>query len=333
MRNRHRVILFVALTVVCALAGVAYVALGARAERETALPAPKAARPLTAQPLSAASRTILFRNLDRSRPAQNGFAAYSPLSAPARRKVVPMACGRVYFAGGRGLCLEPAGSLIKQRVYLLDSRLRTVGAVTVAGVPSRARVSPDGRYGSVTYFVYGHDYATPGAFSTATTLIDLRQKNKIANLERFTVTREGERISSPDFNFWGVTFADDSDRFYATLATRGRTYLVEGSVSKRTARVLHDNVECPSLSPDETRIAYKRRVGSGGNWRLTVLDLATMRETALAETKTVDDQAEWLDADRILYGRDGDLWVVAADGSGTPRRFLAGADSPAVIDS
>lgn len=333
MRKGVRLILFAVLTAGCALAAVAYVARGADAEREEAAPPPESAQVATAQPLSAARRTILFRNLDKSRPVLNGFAAYSTLSAPARRKVVRLACGRIYFAGGHGLCLEPAATLIKQRVFLLDSRLRTTAEVTVEGVPSRARVSPDGRYGAVTYFVYGHDYATPGSFSTATTLIDLRRRKKIANLERFTVTRDGETISSPDFNFWGVTFAADSDRFYATLATRGRTYLVEASVSGRTARVLHDNVECPSLSPDGKWIAYKRRVDSGGNWRLSVLELATMREIPLAETKTVDDQAEWLDSHHVLYGRDGDLWVVAADGSGSPRRLLAGADSPAVLRS
>ena len=35
----------------------------------------------------------------------------------------------------------------------------------VAGVPSRARVSPDGRYGSVTLFVTGHSYADRGRAS------------------------------------------------------------------------------------------------------------------------------------------------------------------------
>ena len=53
------------------------------------------------------------------------------------------------------------------------------------------------------------------------------------------------------------------------MATGGKTYLIEGSVAERTARVLHENVECPSLSPDGTRIAYKSRTDSDDvPWRL-----------------------------------------------------------------
>ena len=78
-----------------------------------------------------------------------------------------------------------------------------------------------------------------------------------------------------------MTFAADGDTFYATLATAGKTHLIKGSLRNRRARTLRSNVECPSLSPDGTRVAYKKRVGTGDNpWRLHVLDLATMRDTA-----------------------------------------------------
>jgi Tol biopolymer transport system component len=140
------------------------------------------------------------------------------------------------------------------------------------------------------------------------------------------------RVTAIDVNFWGVTFARDSDRFFATLATGGKTYLIEGSVRRREARVIHENVECPSLSPDGTRIAFKKRTGSAeAPWRLTVLDLRTMAETPLAEPRSVDDQAEWLDDDHVLYGVDGAVWSVRADGRGRPSRFIAGAASPAVV--
>ena len=85
--------------------------------------------------------------------------------------------------------------------------------------------------------------------------------------------------------------------------------------------MIHENVECPSLSPDGTRIAYKKRTGSDTTpWHLTVLDLATMRETPLAESRSVDDQAEWLDDDHVLYGVDGDTYEVAGrrDGRAGP---------------
>ena len=87
---------------------------------------------------------------------------------------------------------------------------------------------------------------------------------------------------SEDFNFWGVTFsAEDSNRFYATVRSAGKTYLLEGDVGERTMTVLRENVECPSLSPDGTRIAFKKLTdGLIGQWRLHVLDLATMEQTA-----------------------------------------------------
>jgi len=53
------------------------------------------------------------------------------------------------------------------------------------------------------------------------------------------------------------------EEFFKPLGTMTTTYLVEGSISRRTARVLLEGVECPSLSPDETKIAFKHLVGQG----------------------------------------------------------------------
>jgi hypothetical protein len=58
-----------------------------------------------------------------------------------------------------------------------------------------------------------------------------------------------------------------------------------------------------------------------------------MRETALAEHRSVDDQAVWADDRTLVYALPGDygadLWTVPADGGGTPRRLLPGALAPA----
>ena len=134
-----------------------------------------------------------------------------------------------YFAAGRGLCLAKDGGEDCRRTRdCLDRRSPTSSArisrlctrSRLGGFPSRARVSPDGRDGAAHRFVSGHSYAD-GGFSTAT-LIDLGRRQKIGNLEKFAVFRDGKRIEAIDFNFWGVTFAQDSNRFYATLGTRGR---------------------------------------------------------------------------------------------------------------
>ena len=128
-----------------------------------------------------------------------------------------------------------------------------------------------------------------------------------------------------------MTFARDSNRFYATLASAGKTYLIEGNLKRRSLRTLRENVECPSLSPDGTRVAYKKLMDDPGIWRYHVLDLESGRDTALAEKRPIDDQAEWLDDENILYRSGEETWVVPADGSGSARRFMAAADSPAVV--
>lgn len=149
--------------------------------------------------------------------------------------------------------------------------------------------------------------------------------------------QDGNVMQSPDFNFWGVTFQHDSNFFYATLRTGGVNYLVHGDIKARTVVVKYSGVECPSLSPDETRIAFKKMI-SRGNWRLTVLDLSTFQETPLAEANSVDDQAEWLDNEHVLYGLVNpapppwaNIMVVRADGSGAAKVYAEGAVSPAVI--
>ena len=103
-------------------------------------------------------------------------------------------------------------------------------------------------------------------------------------------------------------------------ATKATTYLVRGDLGLRKLTVLHENVECPSLSPDNRRIAYKRRVGPQPEaWRLYILDLATMTERPIAaETRFIDDQAEWLDNSSGALCR-------AAPGHGD-ERCLGGAD-------
>ena len=204
--------------------------------------------------------------------------------------------------------------------------------ISLGGLLSRARVSPDGRHGAVTAFLSGHSYATNGQFSTSTTLLDLTTGKKLFNLEKLAITRDGKPFRAVDFNYWGVTFANDGHRFYATLATGHQTYLVEADLRTRSGRVIRENVECPALSPDNTRIAFKKRVdGGNGPWRFTVLDLETMRETPLAESQSVDDQAAWLDDEHVLYGYKNAVWSVRADGSDRPQLYLPDALSPTVV--
>jgi dipeptidyl aminopeptidase/acylaminoacyl peptidase len=333
----RRALGFTLLCVLClGVAGFAVVtaALRAQEDERQSEQAAAVARPTVARLLAAKRPFVLFRSLDRTDGSKYGRLALAPLDRgkPGERLLAVQKCDRVDLAGGRGLCLSPP-TLTGFSAKILDSTLSDTGSVRLAGVPSRARVSPDGRWGAVTSFVTGHSYADVGQFSTAATIIDLRKGRWLADLEKdFTITLDGKPATARDRNFWGVTFSRDGDTFYATMATGGHTYLVKASIKSRTGHVIHENVECPSLSPDETRIAYKKAVGHNPPiWRFHVLDLATGKETALAETRPLDDQIEWLDNQHVLYKAGETTWTMPADGSGTARRWMPAADSVVVV--
>lgn len=251
-----------------------------------------------------------------------------------------LSCLRVYFGGDTGICLTSttAGSKTEWWAELFDTRFQRLQRFPLSGEPSRVRVSPDGRLAAATVFESGHSYAEHG-FSTRTTLYDLTARTGLGDLEQFQTTRNGELFKAADFNFWGVTFTHDGNTFYATLDTAGVSYLVRGDARSKTLEVLRPNVECPSISPDNSRIAFKKRVGarSLGWWQIAVLNLNTMAETVLnSETRSVDDQVEWLDDDRVVYHLTNgttaaDLWALAVNNTAPPQRLLESAYSPAVI--
>jgi hypothetical protein len=277
---------------------------------------------------------VIFRALDKNAgPAHLGELTSTEASAPGQlRRATGRLCDRVYAVASAGICVARSRSLTgayEAQILGPDGKLRH--KVGLEGVPSRARVSPDGRYGTTTTFVTGDSYAKPGAFSTRALIIDMKRGTAITDLEKFTVSDHGRVVDAADVQYWGVTFAHDSDSFYATLATGGRTHLIKGSISERTATVIRDNVECPSLSPDGTRIGYKKLIDDKGRWRLHVLDLASGADVALAETRSVDDQLEWRDDKHLLYQFGDDVWTVPADGSGAPTVYIKHAGSPAVV--
>jgi WD40-like Beta Propeller Repeat len=254
------------------------------------------------------------------------------------RVVVPLECDRVDFRGGHGICLHTnRGFLTTYTALILDNKLHVLHRRSLPGAPSRARMSPDGRLAAYTVFVSGDSYAAVG-FSTRTAIVDAATGKRLADLEKFTVIQDGREIHRADFNFWGVTFAQDSDHFYATLGTQGHTYLVGGAILTHTVRVLRDGVECPSISPDNTRIAFKQRVRHGSRiaWRPAILDIKTMRSRLLPETRNVDDQIAWLDSNHVAYGLQvagtgtTNLWSVNVDGSERRVLRLRGAWSPSL---
>ncbi|WJV49437.1 TolB family protein [Streptomyces flavofungini] len=297
-----------------------------------------------AEPIASRSEFALDPGHLYFRSTQAGAGRVARLSASGTGPRTPggPSCERFYAAGGTALCLlRRPGIPPKSYAVVLDERLREKRRVALTGIPNRARVSASGRMLSWTMFTTGDSYAGgDSSFSTRTSILDTRTGYLVKNMEEIPLTIDGRRYHSPDVNYWGVTFARDDNRFYATVSTKGRTYLVQGDMRKWSARALRENVECPSLSPDNTRLAFKKRVRGGTKdpWRLYVLDLRTMREQPLAERHSVDDQAAWLDNDTLAYalparegGRKQDIWTARADGTGTPELRVRGASSPAQV--
>jgi hypothetical protein len=323
LSNRRGRLLLVA-TVLCVAGAIGYVVVAALGSESLVTEA----RPRAASgPLP--DSAVMVRAVDPRDPRLNGRVFVVRAGRVERGAGDRLACERVSFAGGRGLCLAIADSGVDYVATVFDSKFRPRHHFTLTGLPSRARVSRDGRYGAATVFVAGHAYlGSSGGFSTTTTIVDMRSGEPLGQLEQFSVTKDGRPFDSVDFNFWGVTFAGDSNRFYATLGTGGHHYLVEGSIRDRSMRVLRDGVECPSLSPDGKRIAFKSRVGDQTRWRLRVLDLATLADHGVAETRSIDDQVEWLDDRDLAYSDGVNVYTVPADGGGEARLLVADATSP-----
>jgi Tol biopolymer transport system component len=275
---------------------------------------------------------LLFRNAITDKTF--GKLAVASLANPDRvRSLTDLSCERVYYAHGNGLCLTAMSSFANgYEAKIFDAHFHVMRTLKLPGIPSRARVSHDGTLGAITMFVNGDSY-DPGHFSTRTSIVNMRTGETVVDLEDFRVVGDGSAFEKQRLNFWGVTFAHDDDRIYATLGFGADSYLVQGSIKSRTFRVLTTHLECPSLSPDGTRIGFKQSLDSHGAWRIYVLDLKTMKRWPVADSKSVDDQVEWLDAKRILYWRGADIWVVNADGSGKPAVFVRKASSPSVIRS
>lgn len=336
-----KLVTFLVVLAVAALSATVYVTgrAGEQAREKRAAIAEERRQPTLDAGAVRRAPHVVFRN---TRPGNSyGTVALVPLTDPdGPRAPTDVECERVYATATAGFCLNAdRGVVTKYHATLLDAALRPDREVPLAGGPSRARLAPDSRYAASTGFVAGHSYAETG-FSTVTEIVDTGTGRSFGNLEEFDVIKDGSPYHSVDVNFWGVTFAADSSTFYASLGTHGTTYLLKGDLDRRELRTIRENAECPSLSPDGRRLVYKKRVSGGAfRWQLTALDLAAGTETALPETRSVDDQVAWLDNDHVLYavprddgGASGptDIWVTPLSG-GQPELFIPDATSPAVV--
>ncbi|GAA1609489.1 PD40 domain-containing protein [Kribbella sancticallisti] len=294
------------------------------------------ARPVIAgQPMTLAPGTLYFRNLAAG-PEYGKVAAVSAgASADAPRKVGSLQCDRFATARGTGICLrtKPGSLPPVSEMLVLGADLQVRHRETLPGTPSRARVSPDGRIVSWTLFVSGDSYAATG-FSTRSGLYEVATGRLVKSVEELPVFVDGRRYFAADANYWGITFGADGNRFYVTLGSKGKTHLIEADYRNYRGTAILENAECPSLSPDGRRVAFKQK-NADGSWRLAVLDLASRRVTHPAEGRHVDDQPLWRGNTTLLYSlrRDdnaSDIWSTPITPTGTPSLVVPDAASPAV---
>ena len=292
------------------------------------------------RPVGTANRPIarpfvMFRTLAPARA--HGRVAMMSWSRDDRRFVTALRCARVHFAAGRGLCLQEVadGMTTIYVADLFDQALRPTHRLELAGVPTRVRVSPDGRLAAVT--TYAEEDSPAGErLAIESVLIDIDAGRVIADLREFALEPGPTGAIGGPFDFASVSFDKDGDRLFATLSTPLERYVVVGSLRERRLRPLVADLAAEALSPDGTRLVVKRRVGERGFWQLLVLDLATLREHPLDQDgRTVDDQVEWLDTDRVMYHDATDqgtgIWVATADGRSKPRLLVPDAFSPVAV--
>jgi hypothetical protein len=336
MRIRTRATVFAAI---CATALAAAVGYAVKSRNDQAAAERNAAQVAQGSIGGAAHPRIVFRNMAPG--SSYGMVAMVSLDNPAGpRHITHTSCVRVYATRRNVICASSHRGLITTYdAHILNNKMQQTQTLPFIGTPSRARLSPDGSYAATTSFTSSVDSYGAVGFSTRTYITKVGG-GTLGNLENFTLVQDGVNIAPVDRNYWGVTFAADDDTFYATVRWSGHTWLVRGSLSHREVVTLHEDAECPSLSPDGKNIVFKQRGDLPlGKWRLVDYNIASGNVTPLAEPRSVDDQVEWLDDTHVLYAlpRGGtrpevdDIWTVPTSGDGKPKLLIPEASSPAVI--
>lgn len=303
-----------------------------------ATPAPAPGAPTASGFTVPSGPQIVFRNTEPG----DGFGKVSTvaLASPSgKRRVSDLSCERVDASREALSCLSLNSiSPVGYRETLYDGDGAVIRFWPLSGPPSRTRLSPDSKLVAWTAFVDGESYANV-KFSTLTTITSLHGTH-YGPLDAFTFLVDSQPYTAIDLNFWGVTFADDGNIFYATASSEGHNWLVRGNLRGRTMVAVMEGAECPSLSPDGTRVAYKKNLGTvdAPRWTLAVYDLASKKETVLPLTGNIDDQAEWLDDRTLLFGLavagtsgDFNIYSAPSDGSAPETLLIEHAWSPAVV--
>ena len=233
--------------------------------------------------------------------------------ADGSRTLLERECTRVHIAAERGVCLSQIDGVVTSFAtsFFDPATPETTIKSYASALPSRARISPDGRFSSVTAFISGASYEDiGGGSSTIVTIDDIDGSgNTLTSLVQYEVDSDDPRYDNLEPQYWGMTFAND-DEFYVTGFFGDEPEVMRGSIETQTLVPTGWDGSCPSLSPDGKTIVFKEPRLDGG-FSLAAVDIESGRRWVINESKSVDDQVEWLDNDTILY-------AVHPDGGDTP---------------
>lgn len=185
--------LLVLLAAVLVLAGVA---VGYVVYARTGSAAAENAVPVEPGEVMLSQEDLLIRNTAQG----TGFGKVGavPVTAPGGpRRLTDLSCDRFAFSRRTGLCLavQPGTLPPESDVLILDEHLRVHRKLTLPGTPSRARVSPDGRYAYWTMFINGDSYAETG-FSTRAGVYDTETGQVVNTIEELPVFLDDKRYFS-----------------------------------------------------------------------------------------------------------------------------------------
>jgi len=265
--------------------------------------------------------------------------------ADGTRTLLDQTCMRLHVAADYGICLSQNDSFVPTyttSVFRSDNPADVIKEYS-SSLPSRARISPNGIYSSVTAFATGTSYEDiSGETTTIVTIDEIVGTSRLRSARQFEVVADDSSYQVQDAQFWGLTFADD-DEFFITGYFGESPEILQGSLGAETMSPLGWKGSCPSLSPDAKTLVYKEMRDEGG-FDLVAVDLDTDDRWILDEARSVDDQVEWLDNDTILYALhpngledavqpEFDIWMLDIAPGSVPELFLPNADSPAVMRS
>jgi hypothetical protein len=276
---------------------------------------------------------VVFRSLAAS---EYGLVALLGLTPGAARHVTHLACARVHYAAGRGLCAgqETRGNASLNFAYVVDESFVAGARIVLHGIPTRLRVAPTGDVGAIT--TYAEEESPAGErLATRTRVVNMSSGQQVADLREFRLDSASFPPPRGPVDIAGIAFERDGDRFFATLLSDAVPYLAAGSLMEKRLTIIRAGVATEALSPDGRRLAVKRLIRERGFWQLAVVDLSTWAERDLRQgDRSVDDQVEWLDDNHVVFhdvdGNSTALWMLPVDGVTGPRVLVQDAYSGSV---